>query len=1426
MQVKVAAPQTAGGLLLGKGEAQDCARIATIVREIGAKNLAAVDKIQNLSEAFIKLEKESPFSIAALAPRQLAAYDIDMTLLKAAIKIIYQEKIDKLLRGSLSFAQDFIQENRFNTILGDILLSELKKITSVEKFFAELVWLNFYRSNIPQIRAGKEQLCLALADNEAELNAYTKLIVNEKDHSKPVAELFERIIAVNPSFLLAIDIAKFKLTREQGIAIASTLGRASNHFPENSKELLILKELLTLFATNFEEEDYNKIFKVWAHCRAVLLLREYIDLPCLSPEHRTKLIELCCYTTYDIDEGIENYKLLTASWTKEQQLTFLAGELLPKNQSWIAKILTRTAEFPFSKEERQNLCNLAAASVGGADNLVFVLNSLHDFSAEEKYALAKNCAENYIRGGISFASLICSFPFAQEKSKRMELATIATLGGDAVLEHLKTFDEGFSNSDYFSLCKIYNYRGASCNEFKIVFQLFKNFSEEQQLNILEIIAKSNSSQAFDYLREHQHKYHTKYSAYMCDIISACITSDYPALNFNCYINAMAEFNFSREEQVKLAYVWVSSAGRLLIDREKFKINFNTDELFTLTKLSIKNNPSLLNLLAIDSMGFDNTQMVELFKIAIENNRVASNDLVTNIMPTFLGTKGRFDKEQQFDIFATLWQLCAYDHRLAKELETFAFNPQQLFQLAMLRATYHPESAINERRDWLGSQLPQKKKIQVDVMAIQRVDNPLKILERFGSQEELPQYPQFIAALVNKNFNLSRENILQLAHQLELKIEKSVSHDQFSADLHIALSKEANRTHYNHLEIFVAECTAALAYFEGFYAAHLQLSSFHLKPTEAIRTLFTLCKVALRTPNRQIKKDILQMVLAPFARASVDEKAQAALCKPFSKLLRDGGEDTLAVHSYLFALFHHCVPTPTPLGAEVLAVQPYAKINLYTLSKGYDKLFRSLSAEQQATLRQKMLDLLQALHAATHLSVEQKWTLLNSALKMALLKKDQLPGLLEEMAYTRIIASHQRFTNVFAALATHAEESSFSIKQFLLAEITPLLPNFSTAQLAVIAPYWLQKRTTLAFFNYCHSIQALPSVDQQLLMPYFEQFLLAAAAGEQAYNHWKFVAQPELSEQQRRLSLFPEIYQQWQKEIAPYSPIQLQQGAFVAPDYLAIFQRQIIIYGHLTGLAKLGDMARYLKENIVPTAPLQQQDVLTPQQQFQNKVIEFLEKCSRGELKSAKEIKPYLEAQKNLLSRFSPHSEFLNDLEGLLCSLRATHDKPLQLFFTAKPIPLFLCGTEIKGSCQRTDGTPSLNKCLMGYTSPHIGMVALGSEEQLHARAMLKLLFKEEPTPEGISYQPVLFLERAYPVDLDEEKVQLLLQVAQRKAAEMGVPLTTCSEQYLKLMQPVPSATFRLHCYGSKAPFEYCDVLKGQRQGGRYSMIATVVPATA
>jgi len=188
---------------------------------------------------------------------------------------------------------------------------------------------------------------------------------------------------------------------------------------------------------------------------------------------------------------------------------------------------------------------------------------------------------------------------------------------------------------------------------------------------------------------------------------------------------------------------------------------------------------------------------------------------------------------------------------------------------------------------------------------------------------------------------------------------------------------------------------------------------------------------------------------------------------------------------------------------------------------------------------------------------------------------------------------------------------------------------------------------------------------------------------------------------------------------------------------------------------------------------------------------------------------YLSSVKRKLGiREEESPEFLNDLSGVISHLKdevsgrkMPNIEGWTIEFTDHFWDLFNCGTDVPGSCQRLDGDPELNKCLLDYCldGKNKMFCIKDSSGRIVVRCIARLLFDEEWI--------ILFREENYPDILPGVLRQSLtlfsLQIA--KYLDLALHSMTGSENSYLFPKPVYSL-------GSIAKAEYVDAIHSATNG--------------
>lgn len=143
--------------------------------------------------------------------------------------------------------------------------------------------------------------------------------------------------------------------------------------------------------------------------------------------------------------------------------------------------------------------------------------------------------------------------------------------------------------------------------------------------------------------------------------------------------------------------------------------------------------------------------------------------------------------------------------------------------------------------------------------------------------------------------------------------------------------------------------------------------------------------------------------------------------------------------------------------------------------------------------------------------------------------------------------------------------------------------------------------------------------------------------------------------------------------------------------------------------------------------------------------------------------------------------------------------------------MLLMGTEVENSCQRINGVPHYNKCLISYIidGKNKPMVVIDAKGKIIARSIMRILWDEKLN------QPVLFMEKIYTKYLDPALRVLIMEGCKHKAKELGLTLVASLKDYPKLNENKAYEN-PLESYVGPAPAEYVDALGGI-QDSRYTI---------
>ncbi len=184
---------------------------------------------------------------------------------------------------------------------------------------------------------------------------------------------------------------------------------------------------------------------------------------------------------------------------------------------------------------------------------------------------------------------------------------------------------------------------------------------------------------------------------------------------------------------------------------------------------------------------------------------------------------------------------------------------------------------------------------------------------------------------------------------------------------------------------------------------------------------------------------------------------------------------------------------------------------------------------------------------------------------------------------------------------------------------------------------------------------------------------------------------------------------------------------------------------------------------------------------------------------------------NLIDLTKEKSDYKNDLQSLLKEVEDSTSGSTSIdeeFFVEEGDAyndILQSGNEVEGSCLDVYHDPINNKCLNAcLVDGKIRLIAIKDKAsgRIKGRAFIRLMLDAKK-------QPVLFLEKIYPANLDAKFCEAIKKMALRKSKALGVPL---------LCKHKPGGTLyhsHIESLDSKAHYEYVDALSKICPKGRF-----------
>ncbi|MEI6242267.1 MAG: hypothetical protein WCP39_02550 [Chlamydiota bacterium] len=472
----------------------------------------------------------------------------------------------------------------------------------------------------------------------------------------------------------------------------------------------------------------------------------------------------------------------------------------------------------------------------------------------------------------------------------------------------------------------------------------------------------------------------------------------------------------------------------------------------------------------------------------------------------------------------------------------------------------------------------------------------------------------------------------------------------------------------------------------------------------------------------------------------------------------------------------------------------------SLQKEYEDLFKQIPQNwhDSALEMPPFLESLQALFKENHLSTQETYALVKHILdpltNTQLTKKERFGHMRTRSFYVLTLLKNEFYSELKNVQNVPIEEIFLRLFQhaFNLDAYSNVEPKYEN---------------TFATFRQPHGIFSyrgkLLTLSEPALMSCFYQCVGSVLEGTFQKERYDLVKNPHLK------NLFqdrPQLLEKWKKGISQPLMNPMEAGSSSRPFEFLDFLKQKI----------LGD--KHLDPNLYPfLASFLVEE--SKRKEILQSLLEEMKKTHKEPEKTRLEMqiicmelseKPLsqssLEPLRNL-QQLAQGTEFQNDIllpiQSLIGGVKKISGS--EVVITDHFEDLFLCGTEVMGSCQRIDGTPDLNKCLLAYLMDGKNqLLAIKNQKKsIEARAIIRILMDEQKK------EPALYMESIYGSP-HMEMTSALENMAKQRAADLGLRLYsaigTGSETTLK-------------SFGTVVPYEYVDAHRLGKTNGIYSFTA-------
>ena len=366
-----------------------------------------------------------------------------------------------------------------------------------------------------------------------------------------------------------------------------------------------------------------------------------------------------------------------------------------------------------------------------------------------------------------------------------------------------------------------------------------------------------------------------------------------------------------------------------------------------------------------------------------------------------------------------------------------------------------------------------------------------------------------------------------------------------------------------------------------------------------------------------------------------------------------------------------------------------------------------------------------------------------------------------------------------------------------------------------------KHNTTALLTYYAKIQSLPELERtrmlEVLNKYFNSVL---ADNDENYKKLRYCANdnPQLKV---IFEHHPDLKPKWeqgyssdyQKFIEDYALINIVEKQFD----LKSFVTKMIMRNHLSD-EYCAEFKEYIKAQQKHKLEIKEQlerekDTLRKKGHLEKNLQNRLNSCElqlelieaiRNNYSSREEQANKLQTIMRCVANARLYCEFRENLLQAIRALARNRSKETTNYDGWKIVDtddywsMFMAGTDIEGSCQRVDGDPNLNKCLMGYVMyGDYRMLAIQNAQGITvARCIIHLLWDKD------SKLANLFMEEAYPFYINYIQEQALIQLAINRARYLGLNLLSIAGKDADDLDYYINTLIRIK--GGIAPWVYSD----------------------